>query len=189
VGLLYLFTFYSTQNDSLWAGRSGNRIPVGAKFSAPVQSGPGAHLASHTMGTGSLLGVKRQRRGVDHPPPSSAEVKERVGPYLYSTSGSSWPVLGRNLPSPLSLLHPKHILCIFTFPPFLYVCPCYVFRDRRTLQDCSCFRQKLQLREALAGRGWLSIDFLSSTPYILEVAKSLLFSPFNNGFYMLCLCS
>jgi len=32
---------------------------VGARFSAPVQTGPGAHPASCTMGTGSFLGVKR----------------------------------------------------------------------------------------------------------------------------------
>jgi len=38
--------------------------------------------------------VKRPGRGVDHPPPSSAEVKERVELYLYSTSGPSWPVIG-----------------------------------------------------------------------------------------------
>jgi hypothetical protein len=31
-------------------------------------------------------------RGTDHPPPPSAEVKERVELYLYSTSGPSWPV-------------------------------------------------------------------------------------------------
>ena len=30
----------------------------GARFSAPVQTGPGAHPASCTMGTGSFLGVK-----------------------------------------------------------------------------------------------------------------------------------
>jgi len=29
------------------------------------------------MGTGSLLGIKRPGRGVDHPLPSSAEVKEK----------------------------------------------------------------------------------------------------------------
>jgi len=55
-----------------------------------------AHPASYTMGTGSFVGVKRPGRGVDHPPTSSAEVKERVELYLYFPSGPSWPVLGRN---------------------------------------------------------------------------------------------
>jgi hypothetical protein len=41
-------------------------------------------------------------RGVDHPPPSSAEVKEIVELYLYSPSGPSWSVLGRTLALPLS---------------------------------------------------------------------------------------
>ena len=39
---------------------------VGAKFSAPVQTGPGVHPASYTVGTGSFLGVKWLGRGVDH---------------------------------------------------------------------------------------------------------------------------
>ena len=52
--------------------RCGDRIPEGARFSAPVQTGHGTHLASYTMGTGSIPGVKRPRRG--------AEVKERVLP-------------------------------------------------------------------------------------------------------------
>jgi hypothetical protein len=34
---------------------------LGARFSAPVQTGPGAHLASCTMGTGSFPGVKSDR--------------------------------------------------------------------------------------------------------------------------------
>jgi hypothetical protein len=42
----------------------------------------------------SFPGVKRPGRGVDHPPPSSARVKERVELYLYSPSGPSWPVIG-----------------------------------------------------------------------------------------------
>jgi len=65
-----------------------------AIFSEPVQNGPVAHPASYTMGTGSFLGVKWQRSGVDHPPPPSAEVKERVELNLYSISGPSWPVIG-----------------------------------------------------------------------------------------------
>jgi len=67
---------------------------VGARFTAPVLSGPEAHPASYAMATGSFPGVKRLVRGLDHPPPSSAEVKERVELYLYSPSGLSRPVLG-----------------------------------------------------------------------------------------------
>jgi hypothetical protein len=37
----------------------------------------------------SFPGVKRSGRGVDHPPPSSAEVKEIVELYLCSPSGPS----------------------------------------------------------------------------------------------------
>jgi hypothetical protein len=97
----------------LRAGRSGDRIPVGARFSAPVQTGPGAYQSSCTMCTGSFPGVKRPGRGVDHPPPSSARVKERVELYLYSPSGPSWPVLGRSLPLPLPYVYlPFIVLCV-----------------------------------------------------------------------------
>ena len=74
---------------------------MGARFSASVQTGPGAHPASYTMRTGSFPGVKRPRRGVDHPPTSSAEVEGRVELYICSPSGPSWPVRGRTLPLPL----------------------------------------------------------------------------------------
>jgi hypothetical protein len=73
------------------------RIPLKARFSAPVQTGPGAHPASYTMGTGSFPGIKRQERGVNHPSPSRTEVKETVEIYLYSLSGLSWSVIGRTL--------------------------------------------------------------------------------------------
>ena len=53
------------------------------------------------IGTESLPGVKRPGHGIDHPPPSNAEVKERVELYLYSPSGPSWPVPGWPLPLPL----------------------------------------------------------------------------------------
>ena len=45
----------------------------------------------------SFAGRNRPGRVVDHPPPSSAEVKERVEIYIYSPSGPSWAVLGRTL--------------------------------------------------------------------------------------------
>jgi hypothetical protein len=51
----------SRYSDWLRAGRSGDRIPVGARFFAAVQTGTGAHPASCTMGTGSFPGVKSDR--------------------------------------------------------------------------------------------------------------------------------
>jgi hypothetical protein len=48
---------------------------LGARFFAHIQTSPGDHPASCTMGIGSLLGVKRPGRGADHPPPPSAEVE------------------------------------------------------------------------------------------------------------------
>ena len=75
----------SRYSDCIRAGRSGDRIPVGARFSAPVQTGPEAHPASCTMGTGSFLGVRCGRGVTLTPqPPSSAEVKNRVELYLCS---------------------------------------------------------------------------------------------------------
>jgi hypothetical protein len=70
-------------------GLDGPRIESrwGARFSAPFQTGSGAHPASSTNGTRSLPGVKRPGRCVDHPPPSGAEVKERVELYIYYSFG------------------------------------------------------------------------------------------------------
>jgi hypothetical protein len=88
----------SRYSESLRAGRFGDQIPDAARFSAPVQTCPGAHPASYTMGTGSLSpGVKRQGRDANNPPTSSAEVKERVEIYQNSPSGPLWPVIGRTL--------------------------------------------------------------------------------------------
>jgi hypothetical protein len=85
----------SRYSDSVRAGRSGDRIPVEARFSATVQTSPEAHPASYTMGTGSFPRAKWPGR--DHPPPSTAVVKERVQLHLYSPFGPSWPLQGRTL--------------------------------------------------------------------------------------------
>jgi hypothetical protein len=81
-------------SDLLWAGRSGDRMPVGARFSASIQTGPEAQQTSYTVGTVTFPRVKRPGRGVDQSLPSSAEVKERVELYIYSASGPSCPVVG-----------------------------------------------------------------------------------------------
>jgi len=80
-----------------WLDGPGIEFRWGGGLSSPVQTGPGVHPASYTMGTGSFLGVKWLGPGVDHPHPSSPEVKERVELYFYSPSGPSWPVQGRTL--------------------------------------------------------------------------------------------
>ena len=78
------------------AGRSGDRIPVGARYFAPIRTASGVHPAPYTTGTGSFVLVKRPGRGVHNPLPS-AEVKERAELYLYSPSGPTWRVLGWTL--------------------------------------------------------------------------------------------
>jgi hypothetical protein len=51
-------------------------MPVGARFSAPIHTGPGAHPASYTVGTRSFPGVKRPGHGVDHPPHLAPRLKK-----------------------------------------------------------------------------------------------------------------
>ena len=90
-------------SDSLWAGQSGDRISVGTRFTAPVQTDPGAHPASYTVATRSFPEVERPGRDADSPSPSTAEVKETVELYICSPSGPSWPVVGWTSPLPLPL--------------------------------------------------------------------------------------
>jgi len=82
---------------------------VKAKFSAPILTSSGAHPASHTVGTSLFSGIKQLQGGVNHPPPSSTKVKERVKLYLYSLPVPSWQVIGRTSP-----LHIKYwyISCV-----------------------------------------------------------------------------
>jgi hypothetical protein len=56
--------------------------PVLGPTQPPIQWVPG------------LSRSKKAGRGADHPPPSSVEVKESVGLYCHSTTGSSWPLIG-----------------------------------------------------------------------------------------------
>jgi hypothetical protein len=58
------------------AGRSGDWIPVGTRFSVLVQTSLGAQPASYIMGTGSFLEVKRPGRGGNHPPHLTSKLKK-----------------------------------------------------------------------------------------------------------------
>ena len=66
---------------------SGDRIPVEARFSAPVQTSPGAHPASCTMRTVSFPEVKSGRGVTLTPHPLLCRGHERVELYLYSPYG------------------------------------------------------------------------------------------------------
>jgi hypothetical protein len=70
-----------------------DRIPVGARFSAPVQNGPGAHPASYTMGTGSFPGVSGWGVGLTTHPHLEPRLRKWLQLYFYSPSGPSWLVL------------------------------------------------------------------------------------------------
>jgi hypothetical protein len=76
-------------------------IPGGGGKILPHPSRPAPRPAQTPIQRvpGLLPGVKQPMPGVDHPP-SSAEVKERVELYLYSSSGPWWHVRGRTLPPP-----------------------------------------------------------------------------------------
>jgi len=89
------FTYKHIQN-----GRSGDRIPVGLKFSAPVQTGPGSHPVPCAMGTGSFPGVK-----------SGPGLKLTPHPLLVP-----WSRMGRAipLPPPLWALRPVQSLSACT---------------------------------------------------------------------------
>jgi hypothetical protein len=56
-----------------------------ARFSAPIQAGPGAHPDSCTMDTGYFPGVKRPGRDAEPSPLLVPRSKNRVELYLYSS--------------------------------------------------------------------------------------------------------
>jgi len=78
---------------------------------------PWGHPTSCIMGIGPFPGVKRPGGGIDHPYPSSADVKDRVALYLYSPSCPSWPILLWTVymvsPSSLSTWKRRGYLCRF----------------------------------------------------------------------------
>jgi hypothetical protein len=77
----------------------GNRIPVGGEIFRSRPDRPWGPASILYNGYRVItLGIKRPGRGVDYPPLSSSEIKEREDLYLYDPSGTSWPVVGCTLP-------------------------------------------------------------------------------------------
>ena len=83
VGVAVFYSLDGLEIESQW----------GQDFPHPFRPAHGAHPTSYTMGTGSFPGVKQLGCG-NHPPPSSAKVKESVDLYLYFPFGHLWPILG-----------------------------------------------------------------------------------------------
>jgi hypothetical protein len=93
--------------------------PSGGKIvcTRPERPWGQAHPASYTMDTRSFPGVKWLGRVVHHPPPSSAEVKERVELYFYSPSVPLLQVIGCTL----RLNHGAEVFVLFYFVKYLVV--------------------------------------------------------------------
>jgi hypothetical protein len=69
------------------------RIQEVARFSAPVQTGPGANQASYTMGTGSSRGLSGRGAALNTPPPLALRLRKEYAIHL-PPSRPSGPVLG-----------------------------------------------------------------------------------------------
>ena len=95
------------QHINLWAGIAQSVLRLATGWTVRGSNPGGGEIfrtsPDRPWGPPSLLyhgyrvsfrGAKRPERDVDHSPPSSAEVKERVKLYLYFPSEPSWPVLG-----------------------------------------------------------------------------------------------
>jgi hypothetical protein len=78
-------------SNSLRAEQSEDRIPAGTRLSHPPRPTLWP-IQRPTQRVPVISRWGRQRSGVDHPPVTSAAVKERVELYIYSPSGPSRPV-------------------------------------------------------------------------------------------------
>ena len=72
---------YETSDTGYGQDGPGIESRWGARFSAPVQTVPGAHPAPSKMGTRSIRGKGRPRRDADPSPTSTAVGHERVESY------------------------------------------------------------------------------------------------------------
>jgi hypothetical protein len=90
--------------ESRWGGRVFPH-PPDRPWDPPVLLYDGYRL--------SLPGVKRPERGLDRPPLSIANVKERAPLYVFSPVGPSWPVMGWTFY--LCVIDIRSRACVMTF--------------------------------------------------------------------------
>ena len=115
---------------------------MGARFSTPVQTGPGAQPASCTMGTGSFPGGKeRAGRDADFLPPSSAVV-------MKEWSYTSTPPVGRT-----ACTEPQ---CLYKGALYLYL---YLLLNHCTIYYTTT--RNCRIREINKGRTVESINPLN----------------------------
>jgi hypothetical protein len=126
-----------SQNIRLWPSHSVGRDSLVGTATGYGLDGPGIesrwgrdfpHPSRPVLGPtqppiqwvpGLSRGVKRLGRGVDHRPPSSAEVKERVELYFCSPTGPSWSVIGWTLLTQ-SFFWKRLALCLFLSKALAY---------------------------------------------------------------------
>jgi len=84
-----MLTIYSNQKKALTLLAGWDKsVSTATRYEQRLHPGVGkifcTHPASYTVGTRSFPGIKQPWHGVNHPPSSSAKVKERVALYIYS---------------------------------------------------------------------------------------------------------
>ena len=99
---IYIYTYkwrgpgqLSRYSDSLRAGQSGDRIPIGGEIFRTRPHLPWGPPSLLYNGYLVFPGGKAAGAWCWPPTPSKCRGHERVGLYLYSPSGPSWPVIGR----------------------------------------------------------------------------------------------
>ena len=142
-------------------GRSGERIPVGARFSAPVQTGHEAHPTSCKMGSGSFPGVKYGRVVLltTHPilVPCSWKSRDITLPALWATTG---PVTGTLYLNIFCMWQSCRKLNVIQIYIYIYLCIIVI-------TELQCTEERCETGEpSLCGTPELSIQLTAAVRHV-----------------------